>query len=357
MRFLAPLVLLISVSALCREADVFDARIRGAEAVVARFYRGERPRETRRRLNERVDAFNARVEQWNARLGEARAAVEAGRGPMGELEGQVAALDRRLASHAQSPDGESPSPRPQLLEQRNALVLRYNRLAEGIRTRAEAYDALAAQSQRELGQEREQLQGAQDALAARVAAFESFRRDGGDLLFFRQLNALLAEIRERIRNRGEAAGLAGDLARVRALRRELASWAAAEEAEQGNGLILVEGRVGDEPCWFILDTGAQRVCVSPELILAAGFGAFLGKESTLVLAGGVKIRGREIELPEVSLCGQRVSAVAGSAVPASEVGVDGLLGQSFLRSFVYTIDSAAPSPLQLLRRVGAAPPS
>ena len=44
--------------------------------------------------------------------------------------------------------------------------------------------------------------------------------------------------------------------------------------------------------------------------------------------------------------------VAGSAVPASDVGIDGLLGQAFLKRFVYTIDEDRPGKLVLVRRQG-----
>jgi hypothetical protein len=42
--------------------------------------------------------------------------------------------------------------------------------------------------------------------------------------------------------------------------------------------------------------------------------------------------------------------VDGVAVPASEVGIDGLLGQSFLKHFAYTIDPGQPGKLVLVRR-------
>jgi clan AA aspartic protease (TIGR02281 family) len=137
---------------------------------------------------------------------------------------------------------------------------------------------------------------------------------------------------------------------VRGIRRELARWAGARQDAQDNGLVLVDAMVGDEPCCFIVDTGAQQVCLPAELIAALGLTGSLGEESTLTLAGGQKLRGRSITLPRLEVEGRVATAVSGSAVPASEVGVDGLLGQSFLKHFVYTIDEARPGKLVLVPR-------
>jgi clan AA aspartic protease (TIGR02281 family) len=137
---------------------------------------------------------------------------------------------------------------------------------------------------------------------------------------------------------------------VRGCRRELARWAGERQDAQDNGLVLVDAMVGDEPCCFIVDTGAQRVCLPAELIAALGLTGSLGEETTLTLAGGQKLRGRTIVLPRLAVGDKAATAVAGSAVPASEVGIDGLLGQSFLKHFVYTIDEARPGKLILAPR-------
>ena len=56
-------------------------------------------------------------------------------------------------------------------------------------------------------------------------------------------------------------------------------------------------------------------------------------EADLVLAGGVRLRGRHVELKELTVAGVTAWQVPALLVPASEVGVDGLLGLSFLRRF------------------------
>jgi len=112
----------------------------------------------------------------------------------------------------------------------------------------------------------------------------------------------------------------------------------ARQAAQDNGLVLVQATVLDEPCCFIVDTGAQQVCLPEELIAAIGLTASLGEASTMILAGGQKLRGRAITLPRLATSGMTARDVPGTAIPPSEVGIDGLLGQTFLRHFTYTID-------------------
>jgi hypothetical protein len=70
----------------------------------------------------------------------------------------------------------------------------------------------------------------------------------------------------------------------------------------------------------------------------------------MILAGGQKLRGRTLTLPRVSTSGMATQDVAASAIPPSEVGIDGLLGQTFLKRFVYTIDERLPEKLVLTRR-------
>ena len=67
----------------------------------------------------------------------------------------------------------------------------------------------------------------------------------------------------------------------------------------------------------------------------------------LVLAGGMKTKGREVTLPRIEVSGADERDVPAAAVKVSDVGVDGLLGQSFLKRFVYTIDESREDKLIL----------
>ena len=325
----------------------FAARLQSADAVMDRFYRGDPLAVRQKAANDEVDAFNAQVSEVNARLERARADAERANEPLKALEAQIGEDDRRLEARIDGSDPEAQRQRNRLVDARNGRVDRYNELLAQAKARAAAYEDLARQAQDGLERQRARLKQHREALQARVQDLEAFQEQGRDLAFFQGLNRLLADLRQAQR---AGAPLAGELARARALRRELANWAIARQNAQEFGLVVTEARVGDEPCWFIVDTGASRVCLSLEVIVAAGCDGRLSAESTLVLAGGQKIRGREVMFPSIAVNGQAARDVAGSAVPASEVGLDGLLGQSFLRHFTWTLDPAKAQPLSLQPR-------
>ena len=325
----------------------FAARLQSADTIMDRFYRGDPVAVRQKAVNAEVDAFNAQVAETNARLDRARADAERANEPMKALEAQIGEDDRQLAAQADSPDQAAQRQRNRLIDARNGRVDRYNELLGQAKARAAAYEDLARQAQDALERQRARLKQHREALQARVQDLEAFQEQGRDLVFFQGLNRLLADLRQAQR---AGAPLAGELARARALRRELATWAIARQNAQEYGLVVAEAQVGDEPCWFIVDTGASRVCLSLEVIVAAGCENRLSGESTLVLAGGQKIRGREVVFPAIAVNGQAARDVAGSAVPASEVGLDGLLGQSFLRHFTWTLDAGKAEPLALQPR-------
>lgn len=325
----------------------FAARLQAAETVMDRFYRGDPLPLLQKAVNGEVDAFNAQVSEVNARLGRARAEAEQANEPLKSLEAEIRDDDRRLAAGSSGQDPDAQRQRNRLIDARNGRVDHYNELLAQAKARAAAYEDLARQTQEDLERQRARLQKHKDALQTRVQDLEAFQDQGRDLVFFQGVNRLLADLRQAQR---AGAPLDRELARVRGLRRELAGWAIARQNAQDFGLVVTEARVGDEPCWFIVDTGASRVCLSLEVIVAAGCEDRLSSESTLVLAGGQKIRGREVRFPAIAVNGQAAREVAGSAVPASEVGLDGLLGQSFLRHFKWTLEAGQPEPLTLQPR-------
>ena len=148
------------------------------------------------------------------------------------------------------------------------------------------------------------------------------------------------------------------------MRRELGAWAISDHERRDYGLVVIEAALGgsepgasepgadeqraDEPCYFIEDTGAMLTTEEPGLVAALGIP--LGEETEFSLAGGKKMKGREIVLPLVAVGNVTEKDVEGAAVKASEVGVDGLLGQTFLKRFVYAIDESRPGKLILRRR-------
>jgi clan AA aspartic protease (TIGR02281 family) len=349
---LALLLMLLGVPALLAQAPgraAFQPRLAAVASVMDRFYRGESLDAGQKRVNGLAEAYNAQVQQRNGELDALRAQADRAQAPALQLAATLEAQDQALGRAPDPADRAAVAAYNERVQARNALVTQYNDRMAAAR---QAVDAANAQMQRiyaGLDQVRARFDGERQALKARLDAYAAFHDQGQDMVFFAGLNRLLADLRAACRSRPDPDLLAA-LASVRGMRRELAAWATAHEAAQDNGLVLVPAMVGDEPCCFIVDTGAQLVCLPEELVDALGLTGSLGEEATLTLAGGQKLRGRAITFPQVAVAGMAAAQVEGTAVPASEVGIDGLLGQSFLKKFVYTVDETRPGKLILVRR-------
>lgn len=329
-------------------ADV-NGRFQAIETIMDRYYRGESLDAARRRVDALVEGLNARIDQRNQALAALEGQAAKDQAPAQELEKAVEASDKALGAPPDPSDREAVRRYNARVDAHNALVAKYNAALEAARASGDSGRASLQALDASLQRERAQVESERRKLKARQADYDGFCDQGRDMVFFTALNRLLADLREGCRRRPDPSLLQA-LGRARALRLELARWAQARQAAQDNGLVLVEAKVGDEPCCFIVDTGAQLVCLPEELVDALGLGTALGEASTLSLAGGQKTRGRSITWPSVEVAGRRAEAVAGAAVPASEVGIDGLLGQSFLRRFVTTLDASADAKLLLQPR-------
>ena len=105
----------------------------------------------------------------------------------------------------------------------------------------------------------------------------------------------------------------------------------------------------DEPAWLIVDSGASDTVV-PQEWLDAIAAVPSAEPSTLIVVGGQRLRGRGATLPSLTVGSHSLSQVTATAVKPLEAGIDGLLGQSFLKGFVYTVDEWTSAKLVLTRR-------
>jgi len=338
---LAPL--LLSLIPLGAQGASLAARVAEAEATVARHFRAEPLEPARARVIADIAAFNAETAAAAKALAEGKAALDARLKPLREAEAKLADLDRRLAVLPTATEaGNSPAEQKHaaLAKERKALADRYTADREALQPVLEAYNAQVGRSNEALKARRAAVTGAQAQLNARIDAWAAFQKGGGDVAFYNGLGRLLAD----------CAKAPAQAARVRELRRELIRWAMARAASQPFGPVIVEATVGGEPVGLMVDTGAERTSLSPELIAALGLESKLGEEITFVLAGGPRVRGREVKLPALAVAGVSVDGVPAAVLQATEVGIDGLLGQSFLKGFVYTVDEGRPEKLMLRPR-------
>ncbi len=339
----AGLVLVLGLQA---QAPSLTVRLAAADAVVAAHYRGE-PREVARaRSNSAIEAFNARAKSAQAELDAAKAALDrdlaSARQVQASLREQLKGLDAALRKVPDGNDQEGNARYQARVVERKHLGGKVNELVGQETLAVDGYNAQVRRVQEEQVRLRAEVRVGREAVDRRVAAFEAFARGGGDLAFFTEVNHLLVEARK--------AGDAPALARVRALRRELGTWAMASEARSPHGLIVLEVRLGEEPVWLVLDTGASDVVVAPEVLEATGISLAVGEDNTFVVVGGQRLRGRAVQLPRLSVAGQAQSDLPATAVSPFQVGVDGLLGQAFLKGFVYTVDERRAEKLALVRK-------
>ncbi len=340
-----PMVLLLCTS--LQAQGSFEARIAAVEKTLERFYRGECLEVSLERSTQGIESFNAFARKRRAEMEQDRVQLEQSMVKGREERASLDALDRELKNLSPGLDQDVIR---QKVEARNALVKRVNELTAQDHHRVEDYNAGAKRAQEAIERERAIAVASQEAVNKRLDAFEAFKKAGQDLAFFTGLNRLLAEIREAQRKTPADPALQTALVKVRTFRRELAAWAVAGQALRPNGLLIVEARVEDEPCWFVVDTGAMDTILSPELVDAIGQGGNMGKEASLSVVGGLRVLGRSLRIPRLEVNGQVLKGVQASAVVPSDVGIDGLLGQSFLKGFVYTIDERKAQKLSLTQR-------
>jgi clan AA aspartic protease (TIGR02281 family) len=113
-------------------------------------------------------------------------------------------------------------------------------------------------------------------------------------------------------------------------------------------LVIVEATVcGREKCFMVVDTGATSVTISPSLVKVLGLSDQLGKNVNATLADGTQTTGREVVIPQLSVVGMEVRGVNAVVLDEPGVGIDGLLGLSYLNHFDFHLDQQHPSKLIL----------
>jgi predicted aspartyl protease len=79
-----------------------------------------------------------------------------------------------------------------------------------------------------------------------------------------------------------------------------------------------------------------------------GLSEKLGDEIETLVAGGMTVKGRSVDIPWITVAGQTAKNIQGIILSSSKPGIDGLLGRSFLKRFILDIDDER-EPKVLLR--------
>ena len=295
--------------------------------------------------NEWVQAVKEEIETEKARLDEQLQALR-------RVEAQIKDCDSHLETGNPNPgDRRAVTAYNSMVLKRNDLVKQQNRLAEAYTANQDAYNERVARFNRETAARGERLETAKQGALKQMQDYENWADSQKDLTFSADLNRFYAGLcREKARTGGNS-GLDAEIRRVQTMRLQLGEHAVKRHESGKSGLIIVKTRLDQrETCFFIVDTGASMVTLSPALVDVLGLSDRLGDEITLTLAGGIKTRGRKLVIPEISVLGKTAANVNAVVLDAPVAGVDGLLGQTFLDRFAYRIDKSHPDKLILSRR-------
>lgn len=355
--WLVPVALLALLA--CARAGAMDetARMRRAASsidaldhVMDRYYRGEPLDAALKRVNTMVKDHNDLVDSRNRELDASGAKVDEARKPLEKANAEIERMDAALKRRPSTSDRAAVKRYNALLKRRNAAVKRFNSLNDATNAVVNSHNARAKMIKAEFKLTSSLVEAVRADYDERREAHERFEKGGDDIAFFESVNRSLAAVYAEMRTSRSSAGWRRLAARLRGIRRELGERAVAEHARREHGLVIIEASLSGEPCWFIVDTGAMRTTIGPGMVDALGLSGELGDEIELVLAGGLKTKGRELTLPRIEVSGADERDIAAAAVKVSDVGIDGLLGQSFLKRFVYTIDESTEAKLILRRR-------
>lgn len=287
------------------------------------------------RVNELVDGFNDWQAKANAELKTESAKLEAQYSKLKELEKQLEESERKLKAKPK------PAHYDQLVDQHNQKVEEQRKLAKEYQASSKAFEARRA----ELDRQAKQQSG---GINKTITSYSEWYKKGEDLTFNRTLNQLYAFLRIAERNSKAPERLKEPLQKLSRIRQELREWAIKQNQESKGGMLFVTVTLcGKEEGSYIVDTGCGSTTLSFSMVYLLGLENSLGEEVIINLAGGQRITGRRLVLPSVTVQGQTLKDVDATALPDDHVGVDGLLGHSFLDRFNYIIDSAQKPPLTL----------
>jgi len=109
--------------------------------------------------------------------------------------------------------------------------------------------------------------------------------------------------------------------------------------------VTIEARLNGVALTLIVDTGADRTVISPEVIERAGLAGGPARPVQVIGVTGTSTASL-VTLPLLDVAGARIGpiVVVAHALPSSlrgQDGVDGLLGRDVLDAFTLTVDTAS----------------
>jgi hypothetical protein len=285
-----------------------------------------------------ADKYNSLVQTKNATSKNRKSEIEKKKKALENLKKQIEKYDVQLVKKSTD----------KLIDQRNLLVEQYNQQLKKLEDAIAQFNEWVIQANQNLDTEKAKLEKIKTSLELEIKNYNEWLRSKKDEEFWTDLNRTFLDLHRKRRADRNNSLIDRYIQKIRNLRKELGTYAIKEARSNDSGLVIISGNVGrKEEFHFIVDTGARHVSLTPVMIEVLGLKERLGEVTDLKLAAGKTAWGQKIVFPYVSVLGMEEQDVSGIAIPERKVGIDGLLGRSFLKRFAVCFDFEQGSKIQL----------
>ncbi len=163
--------------------------------------------------------------------------------------------------------------------------------------------------------------------------YSDWLRLNKDAEFWGDLNRTFLNLHRKRRTGNNNLLLKKQIQKIRNFRKELGTYAIKQAKSQENGLVIILGIIcRKEEFHFIVDTGANYVSLTPEMVEVLGLKERLGEVTDLRLAAGKTAWGQKIVYPYISVLGMEEQDVPGIAIPEKEGRYRWSFGPKFLKT-------------------------
>jgi len=315
-----------------------EERIGQYEQIMDRYFRQNPVTTAQNTYKSAVDKYNALLQAIDARENHRRSEIDKKGKGLKKIEKQIGKYDAQLAEKSNN----------QFIDQRNALVKQYNRQLKQLENEITQFNEWNKQTNQNIDAEKAKLDKINTALELEIKYYSDWLRFNKDAEFWVDLNRTFLNLHIKRRAGNNNLLLNKQIQKIRNLRKELGTYAINQAKSQENGLVIISGIIcRKEELHFIVDTGANYVSLTPEMVEVLGLNERLGEVTDLRLAAGKTAWGQKIVYPYISVLGMEEQDVPGIVIPEKKVGIDGLLGRSFLKRFVVCFDYEQGPKIQL----------
>ena len=186
----------------------------------------------------------------------------------------------------------------QFIDQRNTLVKRYNRQLKQLENEITQFNEWVKQTNQNIDAEKAKLDKINMALELEIKHYSDWLRLNKDAEFWADLNRTFLNLHRKRRAGNNNLLLNKQIRKIRNLRKELGTYAINQANSQEDGLVIISGLIcRKEEFHFIVDTGANYVSLTPEMVEVLGLKERLGEVTDLRLAAGKTAWGQKSYIP------------------------------------------------------------